>query len=65
MEQHHKMQVARHISHFKILDPISWNYWWPQLSRHVGQYVGLCDTCNRMKALATSPWSASSKQDSG
>jgi hypothetical protein len=51
MEQHHDTQVARHAGRFKTLELISRNYWWPQLSRHVGQYVGTCDACNRMKVL--------------
>jgi hypothetical protein len=33
------------------LELISRNYWWPQLSRHVGQYIGTCDACNQTKAL--------------
>jgi hypothetical protein len=51
MEQHHDMRVARHAGHFKTLELISRNYWWPQLSRHVSQYVGACNACNRTKAL--------------
>jgi hypothetical protein len=35
MEQHHDTRVAGHAGHFKTLEFISWNYWWPQLSQHV------------------------------
>jgi hypothetical protein len=51
MEQHHDTRIAVHAGHFKTLELISRNYWWPQLSRQVGQYVGACDACNRTKAL--------------
>jgi hypothetical protein len=37
------------------LELISQNYWWPQLSRHVSQYVGTCDVCNQMKVLQQLP----------
>jgi hypothetical protein len=51
MEQHHNTQAARHAGHFKTLELISQNYWWPQLSRHMGQYDGTCDVCNQTKVL--------------
>jgi hypothetical protein len=47
MEQHHNTRVTGHASRFKTLELISRNYWWPQLSRHISQYVGTYDTCNR------------------
>src|SRR4051812_27930512 len=55
MEQHHDRWVTRHAGRFKTLELISQNYWWPQLSRHVGQYVGTCNACNRMKVLQRLP----------
>jgi hypothetical protein len=55
MEQHHNTCVAGHAGCFKTLELISWNYWWPQLSQHVSQYVGTCDTCNWTKVLQQLP----------
>jgi hypothetical protein len=33
IEQHHDMRIARHAGHFKTLELVSHNYWWPQMSR--------------------------------
>jgi hypothetical protein len=32
MEQHHDTCVAGHASHFKTLEMVLQNYWWPQMS---------------------------------
>jgi hypothetical protein len=58
MEQHHNTRVVGHAGRFKTLELISQNYWWPQLSRHIGQYVGTCDACNqttRRRCFGDSP----------
>jgi hypothetical protein len=34
IEQHHDMRIARHAGHFKTLEFISRNYWWPQMSHY-------------------------------
>jgi hypothetical protein len=49
MEQHHDTRVAGHAGHFKTLEMVSQNYWWPQMSRYISVYVKTCNLCNRTK----------------
>ncbi len=36
-----------------MLELVSWNYWWPGLSRYVTKFVAGCDTCNWTKTFPT------------
>src|SRR5258708_22745948 len=48
---HHSATVTRHPGHWKMLELVSQNYWWPGLSRYVTKFVAGCDTCNWMKTF--------------
>jgi len=37
--------IAGHPGRWKTLELVSWNYWWPQMSRYIGQYISTCDLC--------------------
>jgi hypothetical protein len=46
VKQHHDTCIARHAGHFKTLELVSHNSWWPQMSHYIGIYVKHCDLCN-------------------
>jgi len=47
----HNTHIAGHPGHWKTLELVSRNYWWPQMSRYIGQYASTCDLY-----LRTKPW---------
>jgi hypothetical protein len=49
VEQHHDTHIVGHAGHFKTLELVSRNYWWPQMSCYISIYVKHCDLCNRTK----------------
>src|SRR5260370_870336 len=48
---HHSAIVAGHPRHWKMLELVSRNYWWPGLSRYITKFIAGCDVCNRCKRL--------------
>jgi len=51
----HDTKVAGHPGHWKTLELVSRNYWWPQMSRYIRQYISTCDLCLRTKPIRQVP----------
>ena len=51
----HDTKVAGYPECWKTLELVSRNYWWPQMSRYIGQYISICDLCIRTKPIRQAP----------
>jgi hypothetical protein len=49
VEEHHDSRIAGHAGRWKTLELVSRNFWWPGMSRYIGQYTKACDLCMRTK----------------
>jgi hypothetical protein len=55
MSQHHDTCIAVHAGHWKTLELVAWNYWWPQMSRFIGLYIKTCNLCQWTKVQRSLP----------
>jgi len=51
----HDTKVAGHPGRWKTLELVSRDYWWPQMSRYIGQYVSTYDLYLRTKPMRQAP----------
>ena len=47
----HDLKLAGHSGRWKTLELVSWNYWWPQMSRYIGKYMSTCNMCLCTKSI--------------
>ena len=52
---HHDSHVAGHPGRWKTLELVARNYWWPHMSRYIGQYTATCNLCLWTKVLRQPP----------
>ena len=46
---HHNVLVTEHGGKWKMMELVTRNYWWPEITKDVGKYVERYDMCQRMK----------------
>jgi len=51
----HDTKVTGHPRCWKTLELVFRNYWWPQMSRYIGQYISTYDLCLRTKPIRQAP----------
>jgi len=55
IQLHHDTPIAEHGGQWKMVELITRNYWWPEVTKEVKRYMEGCDQCQRMKNRAEMP----------
>ena len=45
IQLHHDVLAAGHGGRWKMVELVTRNYWWPEITRNIGKYVEVCDLC--------------------
>ena len=49
IQLHHDILMVGHGERWKMVELVTRNYWWPEVTRDVGRYVEGCNLCQKMK----------------
>ena len=52
---HHDSPVTDHPGHWRTMELVSHNYWWPGIGRYIAKYVKGCDISKRTKIFPAAP----------
>ena len=52
---HHNTPVGGHGGQWKTVELVTWNFWWPGVTKEVKRYIEGCDTCQYNKNHTEQP----------
>jgi len=52
---HHNILVGGYGGQWKMMELVTQNFWWPEVTKEVKQYIGECDSCQRNKNCTEQP----------
>jgi len=52
---HHDTPVGGHRGQWKTVELVTWNFWWPGVTKEVKRYVEGCDACQQNKNRTEPP----------
>jgi len=55
IQLHHDVPAAGHGGHWKMVELVTRNYWWPGVMRDMERYMEGCNLCQRMKNRTEEP----------
>jgi len=52
---HHNILVGGYGGQWKMMELVTQNFWWPEVTKEVKQYIEGCDSCQRNKNCTEQP----------